>query len=49
MKSKPEGHGFDLVWRHLIFQLTYHSCHTVSLRSIQPVTEMSTRETEAGV
>jgi hypothetical protein len=46
---KPEGRGFDFRWWNWNFSLTKSFGRTVALGSIQPLTEMSTRNIFWGV
>jgi hypothetical protein len=48
LRYKPEGCGFDSLWRNWNFSLTCPCGRTTALRSTQPLTEMSTRNISWG-
>ena len=43
LRYKPEGHGFDSWWGHLIFHWLQPSGHTMALEYTPAMTDMSTR------
>jgi len=48
LRYKSEGRGFDSLWYHLNFLLTYPSGRTRALWSTQPGTDISTRNISWG-